>query len=229
MAKGGRPGGIVTGAQSKTAGKIARQTRNLKNEQYRIINADGEVVSVGKGDKHSVGTTIGEKRDKMPGAVSIHNHPNGGTFSEADFSDFGYGARAIYAAAPEGTYSLVNKNFGTKKAKATWVEMREAYGKAVGGEVSFMDLRRQAQSTKRYQKANARVKKLSDQWVKAREAKKSQSVLDGIARRANAAIDKAKRILGEETRKAEVGPAHNWLRSNAGKYGFAYHFEKVGR
>ena len=218
MAKSGRPGGggTVTPSQGKTVNKIARQTRNLKNEQYRIINESGEVVSVGKGDKHSVGATYGEKREKMPGAVSIHNHPQGGTFSDADFKDFGFGARAVYAAAPEGTYSLVNKKFGTKNAKSGWYDMQEAYKKA-------------AESTPRYKKLSAQANKISEQWVKAKNAGKPKSVLDGLYSKYNAVSEKASKVFKEEIRKAEVAPAHNWLKKNASKYGFGYSFKPSGR
>ena len=227
--KAGGGGGFVTSAQQKTINRIANQTRNLKNEQYRIISEDGTVVSVGKGDKHSVGTTVGEKREKMPGAVSIHNHPQGGTFSDADFRDFGFGARAVYAAAPEGTYSLVNRKFGTVDARKGWYDMQEAYRAQVPSDMSFTTLTKAAQSTKRYQAASARATKLSDQWVKARQDGKPQSVLDKIATRANAAIENATKILREERRKAEVGPSHDWLKANASKYGFTYTFTKKSR
>jgi hypothetical protein len=227
--KAGGSGGFVTSAQQKTVNKIANQTRNLKNEQYRIISEGGEVVSVGKGDKHSVGATVGEKRDKMPGAVSIHNHPQGGTFSDADFRDFGFGARAVYAAAPEGTYSLVNKKYGTRDAHKGWYDMQEAYKSQVPSDMSFTTINNIARNTKRYKDASARATKLSDQWVKARQAGKPQSVLDGIAAKANTAIEKATKILREERRKAEVGPAHEWLKANAGKYGFTYSFSRKGK
>lgn len=220
---------LVTSAQQKNVDRIAKQTRNLKNEQYRIISEDGTVVSAAKGDKHSVATTVGEKREKMRGAVSIHNHPQGGTFSDADFADFGYGARAIYAAAPEGTYSLVNRKYGTKDAYKGWYDMREAYRSQVPSDMSFITLNKAAQSTKRYQAASSRAKRLSDQWVKARESGKPQSVLDKIATKANAAIDNASKILREERRKAEVEPAHKWLKANASKYGFTYSFRKKSK
>ena len=95
--------------------------------------------------------------------------------------------------------------------------------------MSFTTINNIARNTKRYKDASARATKLSDQWVKARQAGKPQSVLDGIAAKANTAIEKATKILREERRKAEVGPAHEWLKANASKYGFTYSFSKKGK
>ena len=82
----------VTPLQNKTINQIANKTRNLKKEQYRIVNENGEIVLEKKGQEHEVSATLGEKREYLPGAVSIHNHPAGGTFSYPDLRDFGTGA-----------------------------------------------------------------------------------------------------------------------------------------
>lgn len=80
-------------AQDKTIKEYARKTANLKNEQYRIIDSNGNVLLKKQGDKHSVVMTLGEKREYMFGNISLHNHPGGGTFSIADLNDFGNGAK----------------------------------------------------------------------------------------------------------------------------------------
>ena len=217
----------VTADQQRAIDKIAKQTRDLKNEQYRIVGEDGQVKAVSKGQKHEVGTTVGEKRDKVPGSVTIHNHPSGGTFSSADFSDFGYGARAIYAAAPEGTYSLANTKYGKKDAKAGWVAMREAYENSEAGrERGFMELKKAATSTARYQKAAKAAETAAQRYMQARNAGKPQATLDKLMATYNTASQRQSAIYKEELRNAEVRPAHEWLKANAKKYGFKYSFTR---
>lgn len=179
---GGSDSAGVTTAQNKTINRLARQTRDLKNEQYRIVNEDGDVVLEKKGTKHQVNSTVGEKREFMEGAVSIHNHPDGGTFSEPDLRDFGFGARQIVAASPEGTYKLTNMEYGTRNAKSGWHDMSEAMERAgVTKEISFTELRKQAQSQPAVARQMKAMQKTSDQWVRAREAGKSQATLDRLA------------------------------------------------
>ena len=123
-------GGGVTSAQNKTVDQIVKRTRDLKNEQYRIIDENGEVVLERRGTRHEVTGTVGEKRQFMEGGVGIHNHPDGGTFSQDDLRDFGFGARQIVVASPEGTYKLTNTKYGQFDAKHGWHDMSEAMDRA---------------------------------------------------------------------------------------------------
>lgn len=59
----------MTDEQVKAVMRIVNRTRAYKNEQYRVINEAGEVVLEKRGDAESVGSTMGEKRDNLPGAV----------------------------------------------------------------------------------------------------------------------------------------------------------------
>ena len=123
-------------AQAKTLRAIENRTRNLKKEQFRVVDRDGNVVMQKQGDAHSVTFTMGEARDNFPGNITIHNHPDGGTFSSADLSAIGHGATEIRAASPEGTYILRNMRHGARYDAAkekTWFDMREDLDAAVEG------------------------------------------------------------------------------------------------
>ena len=230
---GGRGGrsdvssGGVTHAQDTTITRIARRTRDLKKEQYRIVNEDGEIVLEKKGGKHEVSATIGEKRDHLPGAVSIHNHPEGGTFSLEDLNEFGFHARQMVVAAPEGTYKLTNIKYGQKDQTAGWYDMREAMKAAgIDREMSFMEIRREAEKSPRMIKLRQSVDKISEQWVKAKEGGKPQATLDRLMARYDKVVEKIKVVRKEEERKVETKPYHDFYRKNAGKYGFRYEFIK---
>lgn len=228
-AAGGDAG--VTDAQNRAVEKIADKTRNLKKEQYRIINENGEVVLQSKGDVHSVTHTVGESRDFLPGAVSIHNHPGagsgiGGTFSEVDLRDFGYGARQIVAAAPEGTYKLTNVNYNTKKRYDGWHEMQQKLiqESEQWANRSTLDVLKEARSRPHIARMIKAMSKISDQWVKAKEAGKPQAVLDKYAAEYNSRSEKYKDALKKEERKIGVEPFHEFYKKNAAKYGFKYEF-----
>ena len=217
----------VTPAQDKTINRLANRTRNLKNEQYRIVNEDGEVVLEKRGNNHEVAATVGEKRRYMEGAVSIHNHPDGGTFSDADFSDFGFGARQIVVASPEGNYKMTNMKYGTPDQSRGWLELRNAMDAAgVTRDRSFTELRREAQNSPAYKKQGEKVSKLSNQWIEAKNAGKPQSVLDDIYKKYDEAAKVSSKILKQEERKAAVRPYDEFYKKNASKYGFKYEFTK---
>lgn len=220
-------GGGVTATQNKTVDKIVKQTRDLKNEQFRIIDEDGNVVLVKRGSEHMVAATVGEKREFMDGAVSIHNHPDGGTFSDADLSDFGYGARQMVVASPEGTYKLTNTKYGQFDAKHGWYDMREdMQKKGVTAERSFTDINKAAMADPRVKRASDAASKVAKQWVDARNAGKPQSVLDKLVAEYNKRDATYKSILKTARRDAETRPYHDYFKANAKKYGFEYSFTK---
>lgn len=210
-----------TAAQDKTLKGIESRTRNLKKEQFRVVDRDGNVVMQKQGDKTSVSYSIGEARDNFPGNVTIHNHPDGGTFSTADFSDFGYGATEIRAASPEGTYTLRNLNYKTKWVDGgkTWLDMRDDLDAASEGFKSHRSLKKPIMEE--YEK---QVKPIFEKWEKSRAEGASQEVLNSLAKEYTTKWDALKPQIEAEARAAYVGQYHSWLNSHAGEYGFEYSF-----
>ena len=216
----------------KTLLGIIRRTSKLKNEQYRVIDEEGNVVFTKKGDKGAVYMTVGEKREYLDNATTIHNHPNeegiGGTFSSQDMSDFGYGAKEIVVAAPEGTYRLSNLNHGTPQQKETWVDMREELEKidAREQEKSFIQRRDDAQKTLSNSREVKAMDKYSKQWNEMRAAGASQEELKKVSDKYMKAQEKYKERYKKVMRQQETKPYHEWFKNNAKKYGFEYTYPK---
>lgn len=226
MGASGGDGVQHTKEQERTLKRIIRQTADLKKEQYRIIGKDGTVLLEKRGKEHEVSATVGEKRDLLPGAISIHNHPAGGTFSDDDLNEFGFGATEMVISSPEGVYRLINLRVGKKDQYAGWYNMREsARASGIYDDVSFLTVRRAAEATPRVKALSAKLAKISEQWVTGRKNGASQKVLDNLMAQYDKIAAEHKKVLQEETRKAEVGPAHEWYKKNAQKYGFKYVFE----
>ena len=223
MSGGG--GGGVTNAQTRMLAQIANKTRNLKNEQYRIIDENGNVVLLSKGKRHEVGVKVGDKRDNLPGAVSIHNHPDGGTFSDADLSEFGYGARAMAVASPEGTYILTNNKYGKKDQASGWLDMRnEMERQGITRERGFTEIRKEARNSPNLKRREAEMVRLSDQWVKKRESGAPTKELDSLSKKYEKKSEEYKQMLKDEERKIVTKPYHDFYKKNAKKYGFTYTF-----
>lgn len=208
-------------AQEKTLRSIETRTRNLKKEQFRVVDREGNVVMQKQGDKNSVSYSVGEARDNFPGNITIHNHPDGGTFSSADLSDIGHGATEIRAASPEGTYILRNLSHGTKwtEGQKSWLDMRNDIDSASQQFKSHRQLKKELRDP--YEK---QVKPLADKWAKMRESGASQEDLTKIAQEYTQKWDALKPQLEQATRKAYVDQYHHWYNANAGKYGFEYIF-----
>lgn len=224
---GGSGGAGVTAAQNKTIDRLAKRTRDLKNEQYRVVNENGEIVLEKKGGHGQVSATVGEKREHLPGAVTIHNHPDGGTFSDADLNEFGFGARQLVVTTPEGTYKLTNTKYGTPDQSKGWLSMRNAMDAAgVTRERSFTELRKEAQSQPAVTRQMKAMQKTSESWVKARQEGKPQAVLDRLTAQYNRQEAKYKSLLKTAERKVETQPYHDFYRKNASKYGFKYEFTR---
>lgn len=225
----GNSGGAgVTAAQNKTVDRLVKRTRDLKNEQYRVVNENGEVVLEKKGGRGEVSATVGEKRQFLTGAVTIHNHPDGGTFSDADLNEFGFGARQLVVASHEGTYKLTNTKYGTKDQSKGWLDMRNAMDAAgiTGREMSFTELRKQAQQQPAVARQMKTMQKTSERWVKARQEGKPQATLDRLMAQYNRQDTKYKSLLKDAQRQVETKPYHDFYRKNASKYGFKYEFTK---
>lgn len=210
-----------TEAQEKTLKGIESRTRNLKKEQFRVVDREGNVVMQKQGDKNSVSYSVGEARDNFPGNITIHNHPDGGTFSSADLSDIGYGATEIRAASPEGTYTLRNLNYRTKwtEDQKGWMDMRNDIDAASQDFKTHRQLKKELREPFEKQ-----VKPLSDKWAKMRSEGASQEELNKIAKEYTEKWDALKPQLEQAARKAYVDQYHHWYNANAGKYGFEYTF-----
>lgn len=217
---------MPTAAQAKTLRGIESRTRNLKKEQFRVVDRNGNVVMDKKGDEHSVSYSVGEARDNFPGNITIHNHPSGGTFSSADLSDIGYGATEIRAAAPEGTYILRNTRYGQKydpSQTKTWYDMRESIDSAAEGFKSSRALKKEVRQ--KFSDESKELDELSKKGVEimqrsGRDSPEFKKVYDEYTTKSDAL--KAK--VETETRKAYTDQYHNWYKSHSMEYGLEYEF-----
>ena len=211
-------------AQNKTLKSIESRTRNLKKEQYRVVDRDGNVVMEKQGGAHSVSYTIGEARDNIPGNITIHNHPSGGTFSTADLSDIGHGATEIRAASPEGTYVLRNLNYRTKwnANTKTWYEMRDDLEAASSSFKTDRQLKKEVRKP-----FDEQLKPMADKWEQRRAAGASQEELKSIGDEYLKACDNMRPQIEKATHAAYVKQYDDWYRANASKYGMEYEFIPV--
>lgn len=218
-------GRMPTDAQAKTLKGIESRTRNLKKEQYRVVDREGNVVMQKQGNKNSVSYSVGEARDNIPGNITIHNHPDGGTFSSADLSDIGYGATEIRAAAPEGTYVLRNARYGTRYDPAkvkTWYDMRNDIDAASGGFKTHRHLKSEIRKP-----FDEQLKPLSDQWASRKAAGADWDELNKLAAEYTAKAESFRPQIEAAARKAYVEQYHHWYQANAGTYGLEYEFIPV--
>ena len=226
MGSVGSGNNTITPQQEKALNKIANKTRNLKNEQYRIVDQEGNVLLTRQGGKGEVSGTVGEKRQFMDGNIGIHNHPRGGTFSSADFKDFGFGATEIWAAAPEGNYKLINTRVGKDDQYSGWRAMQEAYDKELNHDMSYLTLRNEAQKTPHIKSMMDEMQSISKEFMDKKNSGASQSTLDALGNKYDEISKKYSAELKKEIRRLEVEPNHEWLKKNASKYGFKYVFEE---
>lgn len=217
-----------TEKQDRTIKSLVKKTQNLKNEQYRIIDAEGNVLVAGKGTKHEVGVSVGEKRANLRGNISLHNHPEGGPFSDEDLNDFGFGATEMVVAAPEGTYRLINTKVGTRAQYEGWYDMREALRKAIP-EADSLSLLKQAQKNMANSKAAKQMRAISEKWDKLRQTKGEEVAkryLESTKEQYNELQAAHREEVAKERRRLEVKPYDDFYKKNAKKYGFVYRFEK---
>lgn len=218
-------GRMPTEAQAKALKGIETKTRNLKKEQYRVVDREGNVVMQKQGDAHSVSYTIGEARDHIPGNITIHNHPDGGTFSSADLSDIGHGATEIRAAAPEGTYVLRNARYGGKYNAAkekTWYDMRDDIDSAAEGFKTHRQIKSEVRKP-----FDEQLKPYTQQWEKRKAEGADWDELNKIAAEYTAKADSFRPQIEAAARKAYVDQYHHWYQANAGNYGLEYEFIPV--
>ena len=215
---------MPTEAQAKTLKTIENRTRNLKKEQYRVVDREGNVVLHKQGDRHSVSKTVGEAREHLPNNITIHNHPDGGTFSEPDLKDFGYGATEIRAATPEGTYIMRNvaKYGKPSHNQKTWLEMQGDLEVAV---TSFKTNRQLKNEIR--QSYHEQLKPIVEKWEKAKNAGAPMEELKQFADEYMAKTESFRPLIEADARKAYVDQYHKWYRTHAGEYGFEYEFVAV--
>lgn len=221
---------ITTAEQEKTLKKIVKQTANLKKEQYRVIDENGNVVFKKQGKNDSVAMTVGEKRQYLDGAVTTHNHPEvneglGGPPSSNDLTDFGYGAREIVIASPEGVYRLRNLNYGTPEQKAGWINLRNEIEKIQDRQSSIADIRKSNEMMEKTQIAKE-MHKISDQWLAKRNAGASEEELRKYSSKYMELEKTYKTQLHQLRRKLELQPYHDAYKKYARKYGFEYVYPK---
>lgn len=221
-----RMAGIMpSAAQEKTLKGIESRTRNLKKEQFRVVDREGNVIMQKQGGKDSVSYSVGEARDNFPGNVTIHNHPDGGTFSSADLSDIGYGATEIRAAAPEGTYILRNMRHGARYDAAkekTWYDMRNDVDAASEGFKTYRQMKSEIRKP-----FDAQVDPIAQKFVSRKNAGASQDELNQIYAEYTSKVESFRPQIEAAARKAYVDQYHHWYNANAGKYGLEYEFIPV--
>ena len=219
-----------TPQQDKALRKIEKRIANLKNEQSFIVGPDGEIRAQAKGDKHSVGMTVGTNREHLPGAISLHNHPAGGTFSYDDLDDFGYGATEIRVSTPEGTYTLRNQRYGRGEVNGGWLGMRDALEKAVPAEVSALDLMKKADANLKGNETRRKLEEIAQTWVKMKDAGASNEILQAYFDESgyDELSKKAAQERKDEIRRLETEPFHEFYKQHAAEYGFEYIFEPTG-
>lgn len=214
---------VRTKEEDKAIRQIAKKTANLKKEQLRIINANGEVVLEKKGEKGEVSSTVGEHRKAFwdkGGTIAIHNHPAGGTFSDMDLNEFGYGAKEIVVSAPEGTYRLVKTTNGIPD----WVSLRDKVREIP--EQSLATLMKEARKIADNSVVGKRLKEFSVGWT---EVFQKYGKDEANARYPKEEYDRMseqyKEIVESERRKLEVKPYDEVYKKYAQKYGMRYIFE----
>lgn len=215
---------MPTKVQLNKLKSIARKTKNLKNEQLRIVDREGNVVLEKKGDKISVTCTVGEMRAVAWGNISIHNHPAGGTFSPADLRQFGYGVTEIRAACPEGTYILRNLNYG-RNSKKSWYDLQQAY--MLFEEKKVLKSSNHPERYKqKYAKYSNEYKSIFDEFQKRKAEGASSEELKALIDKHNKLRVEVQKKVDAEIRAEDVLPHHKWFVKNAAKYGFEYVLEK---
>ena len=216
----------VTPQQDKELRKIEKRIANLKNEQSFIVGQNGEILAQAKGDKHSVSMTVGTKREFLNGAISLHNHPAGGTFSSDDLDDFGFGATELRVSTPEGTYTLKNQRYGRGELNGGWLGMRDALEKAVPSNISAVDLMKQADANLKGNETRRKIDEIAQNWVKMKDAGASDEILRAYFNESgyDELTKQAQKERKEEIRRLEVEPFHDFYKTHAEEYGFKYSY-----
>lgn len=220
----------MTSLQEKSINKVARQTRNLKNEQYRIIDDHGNVVFQKQGEDGRVRLTRNDRMFNIEqGYVTIHNHPGqmGGAFSGNDLYDFAYGARAIVVSTHEGKYYLINKKHGTREQRNGWIGLKDALEKLPRyRDLGLLEKREVLNRIPRVARIRRELADIARKWEKAKDSGKPQAVLNKYYDSYNKKLAVLDKVKAHEDLKVQVNELNAFYRDNASKYGFAYQFIK---
>lgn len=224
---------MPTAAQAKTLKEIERKTRNLKNEQLRVVDRDGNVILHKKGDSGSVSCTLGEARETVPGNIHIHNHPNkyiGGTFSPDDLSTLGHNPTEMRAVAKEGTYILreINPHRVLQLGDKSWVDMKQDVEKILSDTPSSPYKLKQAakkslEDDPTVKKINQKLDDNSNKMGKLMQQGKRDEALK-ILEESDALREQLRPIVEHKARELVVQPLHEFYKTNAYKYGYEYEF-----
>lgn len=211
--------------EARTLKKYIKSTANLKNEQYRIIDANGNVLLMKQGKQDQVTMTLGEQREYLVGNISLHNHPNGGTFSADDIHDFGVGAKEIVISTPEGQYRLINTNYGTPKEKQGWLDFQRGLEKVQSEEMNFRTLQDKANEYVRTTDTYKRYERLGKEVMNKENTLSNEEFrkwVDATKEEYDNAYKKVQSLRAKEMRRIETQTSHNYIKRNANKYGFKY-------
>ena len=217
---------MPTAQQEKTLRNIESRTRNLKKEQLRVVDRDGNVVMEKRGDLNSVYFNRDEAYDNIPGNIAIHNHPEGGTFSIADISLMGFGATEMRVAAPEGTYILRNTRYGQRYDGAkqkSWKNMQDDFESASLEFKSGLTVKKQVRA--QFSKETAELEELSRKGMNSmRNSGRDSAEFKSIY----SEYEKKSAALGAQieaaTRNAYIAQYDSWLKNNSMEYGMEYEF-----
>lgn len=209
---------------NNTLRKVAKRIKNLKKEQYYIIDKDGNISLKKQGGAQEVSATVGEKRDFLRGNVSIHNHPSGGTFSAQDLRDFGFGATDIFVSSNAGVYSLTKTTTGTPD----WVHLQQEYSKFLDKDVygvSYLDRLRQARENTKDSASSKTISRISNEFERIRNTQGSDTAnryFESMRSEYDSATKAHSAEVQREADRLLTLPAHKWLQQNASRYGFRY-------
>lgn len=133
----------LQGAARTAIEAFEQKRKGAKIEFSTFVMDDGTVIENNRGGKGSVGASL-YARNKAD--VMSHNHPRregiiGGTFSDADLSNFGkFNQHTIRATAKEGTYSMTKgKNFHGRSLVKDYKIQTALFEAAAGAEVNKLN------------------------------------------------------------------------------------------
>ena len=209
------------------ANEAADQIRSLDHEESFIVGPDGHMRHYNVGEEGHVTSTIGEMREHAPGAVVMHNHPHGGTFSPDDLHTLGYGPSEMRAVTRDGDYVMRSMQ-GDQTPH--WPGLRDAVEAAA--EHEFLEpyqLRNKIFEEKYRPSYDAEVNSIADRWIKQKESGASKETLDATFKEwqdAEAAWLKKhpKEDREKEANEAYANQYHEFYREHAAEYGIEYEF-----
>lgn len=209
--------------------EAANKIRNLDHEEMFIISPEGRRRYSKVGESGQVTNKIGDMRENAPGAVLMHNHPSGGTFSSSDLHELGYMPKEIRAITPEGDYVMRSASDGEMP---NWVGLKDSLESVQDGFKSEIQLRKEIYKQKYEDSYNREVGSFAQKWVDAKDSGAPKETLDELYGEWSKANDKWNEEHPKEERNAEATKAyldqwHQYYQEHAEEYGIDYKFEPV--